>query len=184
MRTRALDGAVAGVVAAAAWAASEPALRRLVRTPFSDVRLLGRTVTSTKAWPVAGVALHLANGALFGVGFRRAGLRGVRAGVAAAQLENLVLWPVFAIVDRVHPDRRDGSWPPLVRNRRVAAYEVATHALFGAVLGALTPRRRLSARSGGKPIRGYGRSRTEGARLASREHRDPLARARAGRVRS
>jgi hypothetical protein len=146
VKTRALDGAAAGVFAAAAWAASEPVLRRLARTPFSDVRLLGRTVTCTSAWPVAGVALHLANGALFGVGFRRAGLRGVRAGMAAAQLENLALWPAFAVVDRTHPDRRDGSWPPLLRNRRVAAYEVVTHALFGTVLGALT-RRAVSDKS-------------------------------------
>lgn len=140
MRTKALEGAAAGVLAAAAWAASEPGLRRLARTPFSDVRLLGRVVTPGKAWPAAGVALHLANGALFGIGFRRVGLRGVRAGVVAAQLENLALWPTLAVVDRVHPDRRDGSWPPLLRNRRVAAYEVATHALFGAVLGALNRR--------------------------------------------
>jgi hypothetical protein len=138
VRTKALDGAAAGVLAAAAWAASEPVLRRLARTPFSDVRLLGRTVTRGQAWPAAGLAVHLANGALFGIGFRRAGLGGVRAGVVTAQLENLALWPTLAVVDRIHPDRRDGSWPPLIRNRRVAAYEVATHALFGAVLGVLT----------------------------------------------
>ena len=140
MRTKALDGAAAGILAAAAWAASEPGLRRLARTPFSDVRLLGRAVTRGRAWPVAGLAIHLANGALFGVAFRRAGLHGVRAGVVTAQLENVALWPTLAVVDRVHPDRRDGSWPPLIRNRRVAAYEVATHALFGAVLGVVTRR--------------------------------------------
>jgi hypothetical protein len=140
VRTRALDGAAAGIVAAVAWAASEPALGRLARTPVSDVRLLGRAVTPNGAWPVAGLALHLATGALFGVGFRRAGLRGVRAAVAVAELENFALWPLFAVVDRVHPDRRDGSWSPLIRDRRVAAYEIATHAVFGAVLGALTRR--------------------------------------------
>ena len=138
MRTSALDGVAAGVLAAAAWAASEPVLRRLARTPFSDVRLLGRAVTRHETWPVAGVALHLANGALFGFGFRRAGLRGVRAGLVTSQLENLALWPILAVVDRTHPDRRDGTWPPLARNRRVAAYEIAAHALFGTVLGVLT----------------------------------------------
>lgn len=140
MSSRAIGGAAAGCVAAAVWAAGEPALGRLARTPYSDVRLLGRIVVRNRAWPVAGVALHLANGALFGFAFRRAGLRGIKAAVVAAQVENLALWPAFAIVDRVHPDRREGLWPPLLRNRRVAAYEVAAHGLFGLVLGALTRR--------------------------------------------
>ena len=136
-----MRGAVAGVVAAAAWAAGEPMLKRIFGTPYSDIRLLGRFATRGRAWPAAGLAIHLANGAAFGAAFERAGLGGVRAGVAAAQIENLVLWPTMAIVDRIHPDRRDGTWPPLVTSRRVAAYEVAAHGLFGAVLGALTRRR-------------------------------------------
>jgi hypothetical protein len=40
------------------------------------------------------------------------------------------------LVDRYHPDRRSGAWPPLLRNRRVFAQEAAVHALFGALLGA------------------------------------------------
>jgi hypothetical protein len=88
-----MRGAAAGVVAAAAWAAGEPVLQRLVRSPsqYSDVRLLGRLATRGRLWPVAGLALHLANGAVFGAAFERAGLRGVRAGVVAAQLENAAL---------------------------------------------------------------------------------------------
>jgi hypothetical protein len=50
----------------------------------------------------------------------------------------------MAIADRIHPDRRVGTWPPLVSNARVAAQEVVGHAIFGAVLGALVSR---SARS-------------------------------------
>jgi hypothetical protein len=128
-------GAAAGVVAAAAWAAAEPVLGRALGTPFSDVRLLGRVTTRGRAWPAAGVALHLANGAAFGIAFERLGLCGV-----AAQAENLLLWPGMLAVDRLHPDRRSGRWPRLATDRRVIAYEVATHALFGAVLGALARR--------------------------------------------
>jgi hypothetical protein len=128
------------VVAAAAWAAAEPALGRAVGTRFSDVRLLGGIATRGRAWPVAGVALHLANGAAFGIAFERLGFRGVRQGVLAAQAENLALWPGMLAVDRLHPDRRSGSWPRLATDRRVIAYEVATHALFGAVVGALARR--------------------------------------------
>jgi hypothetical protein len=101
------------------------------------VRLLGRFLTRSRAWPAAGLALHLANGAVFGALFERAGFRGVKTGVLAAEAENVLLWPALAIVDRIHADRRSGAWPSLFTNRRVAAYEVATHALFGAVLGAL-----------------------------------------------
>lgn len=133
-------GAAAGVVAAAAWAVAEPGLRRLAGTPYSDVRLLGRVATRGRGWPAAGLAIHLGNGALFGATFARLGLRGVKAGVLAAEAENLVLWPGLLVVDRVHPDRREGNWPPLTLNPRVAAYAVAAHALFGFVLGRLTER--------------------------------------------
>jgi hypothetical protein len=123
---------VAGAFAAAVWAAAEPTLGRLFRTPYSDVRLL---CGLTGLGPVGGCALHIGNGALFGAVFERVGGRGVLRGVLAAQGENLMLWPAMAVVDRIHPDRRSGCWPPLVGNRRVFAYEATTHALFGAVLG-------------------------------------------------
>jgi hypothetical protein len=143
-----VNGAGAGIVAAAAWAASEPALGRVLGTSFSDVRLLGRLATRRRAWPVVGLALHLANGAAFGAAFERLGLRGAGRGLLVAQAENVALWPAMLVVDRIHPDRRDGRWPPLFANPRVAAYEVATHALFGAVLGGL-----LAQRAATSPVR-------------------------------
>ena len=137
-----MRGVVAGAVAASAWAAAEPALGRLFGTPFSDVRLLGRLAVRGRAWPVAGIAIHVANGAAFGWAFDRLGFGGARQGVLAAEAENLVLWPALLVVDRIHPDRRDGTWPKLATSRRVALYEIATHAIFGAVLGRLVRRPR------------------------------------------
>lgn len=134
-----MRAALAGLTAAAAWAAAEPLARRLFRTPYSDVRLLGAPL-SRKHWWLAGTALHLANGAAAGVAFSRLGLRGWRAGIAAAQIENAVLWPGMVAVDRLHPDRRSGAWPPLLGNARVFGQEAAVHALFGAVLGGLLRR--------------------------------------------
>ena len=131
-----LRAALAGVTAAAVWAAAEPAAQRLFGTPYSDVRLLGAPL-SRRHWRTAGLAVHLANGAAAGVLFRRLGLRGWKAGVAAAQIESAALWPGMIVVDRYHPDRRRGAWPPLLRNRRVFAQEAAVHALFGAILGLL-----------------------------------------------
>jgi hypothetical protein len=84
--------------------------------------------------------VHLANGAAFGWAFERLGLRGVRLGILAATLEKVALWPAMIVVDRIHPDRRDGTWPRLTTNTRVVAYEAATHVLFGAVLATLARR--------------------------------------------
>jgi hypothetical protein len=131
--------AVAGAVAAAVWAAVEPMGQQVFRTPYSDVRLLGALLTVRAPWRWVGIVVHVANGAFFGATFSRLGGGGWRQGLIAAELENLVLWPTMAVVDRIHPDRRSGSWPPLVSSPRVFAYEVTMHALFGVVLGLLHP---------------------------------------------
>jgi hypothetical protein len=137
-----LRGALAGAAACGAWAAAEPLARRLAGTTFSDVRLLGAIATrGRRGWRPAGLALHLVNGAVFGAVFAGLGGRGWRAGVVAAELENALLWPGMLLVDRIHPDRRSGAWPPLFSDRRVLAQEVAMHALFGVVLGLLLEER-------------------------------------------
>jgi hypothetical protein len=141
---------LAGIVAAGVWAAAEPALGRALGVAwYSDRRLLGGLF---RVGPGAAIAIHLVNGAVFGATFERLGLRGPLSGIAMAQAESLSLWPAMSVVDRVHEDRRSGAWPPLWGNRRVFAYEVAAHALFGAVLGGLLspipqsfPRRQLPA---------------------------------------
>lgn len=139
-----MRGMVAGIVAAGFWAAAEPALGRALGIPwYSDRRLLGGLV---RVGPEAAIAIHLANGAFFGATFERLGLRGPVSGVVMAQAESLSLWPAMALVDRVHEDRRSGEWPSLFWNGRVFAYEVAAHALFGAVLGGL-----LSSTPAGAP---------------------------------
>lgn len=144
-----IRGAVAGAAAAAVWAAAEPGVARLVRPPagYSDVRLLGALLTGGgRRWRAAGLGAHVVNGALFGAAFARVGAQGWRQGLAAAQAENLALWPVMALLDRIHPDRRSGAWPPLAGHRRVFAYELAVHALFGVVLGVLSGRSPRSER--------------------------------------
>ncbi len=130
-----MRAALAGVTAAAAWAAAEPVLQRVFRTPYSDVRLIGAPFS--RHWRAVGTAIHLANGAAAGIAFGRLGLRGWKVGIAAAQLESAAFWPGMAFVDRFHPDRRSGAWPPLLLNPRVFGQEVAAHAIFGGVLGVL-----------------------------------------------
>jgi hypothetical protein len=134
-----MPAALAGAAAAGVWAAAEPLAQRVLRTPYSDVRLLGALAPVGSAWRPVGIAMHLANGALYGVAFHKLGGRGWVQGLLSAELENVLLWPSMAVVDRVHPDRRGGAWPPLLFNRRVFAYEVTMHAIFGIVLGLLLP---------------------------------------------
>jgi hypothetical protein len=131
-----LRGAFAGAVAASLWAGAEPALGKLFGTTYSDRRLLQGLAGIT---PARALVLHACNGAVFGATFERLGLRGPLRGMVAAQTENLVLWPGMLVAERVHPSCRDGEWPALFRSRRIFAYEVAGHALFGALLGSMLP---------------------------------------------
>jgi hypothetical protein len=137
---RSAQAALAGAAAAGAWALAEPSLRRLTRGHHNQARLIGGIVTPRGRWEVVGLGAHLANGATFGVAFDRLGLRGVRAGLVAAQAENLLLWPLTGVLDRLHPDVRSGVWPPMLRSPNSFAQETLGHVIFGAVLGALGPR--------------------------------------------
>ena len=132
-------GAAAGALAAALWTATDPLFKRAFGTPYSDSELLSAYVTRGRLQPLASVAIHSANGAGFGYLFTRLGGRGVKAAVAAALVENALLWPVMPVFDRTHPDVRAGRWPKLFGNGRVFAQATAAHAVFGILLGALAP---------------------------------------------
>jgi hypothetical protein len=68
-------------------------------------------------------------------------LPAVARGPAAALAEHLLLWPLGALSDRLHPARRELA--PLRGNRRAFAQAAWRHLLFGVVLGELE--RRLNA---------------------------------------
>ena len=130
-------GALAGAVSAALWQLADPVFKRTFGTPYSDSELLSAFVTRGRYQPVVGLALHTSVGAGFGSAFVRLGGRGPRAGIAAALAENTLLWPGMVVFDRIHPNRRDGTWPRLATNPRIFAQATAAHAFFGALLGAL-----------------------------------------------
>jgi hypothetical protein len=50
--------------------------------------------------------------------------------------ENAVLLAASPLIDRIHPDVRDGTWPPLTGNGRAAAVSVAGHAFYAVLLAA------------------------------------------------
>jgi len=141
-REIAARGALAGAVAAGVWAAQSPLDARVFGWPYLDQELLGKLVTRGPAWVPIGVALHVANGALFGAGYatvaRRlpgpAWARGPLAGLA----EHLATWPLTALVDRRHPARDE--LPGLAAEPRAFAQATWRHLLFGVVLGELERR--------------------------------------------
>ena len=138
--TRTLRGGIAGAGAATLWALCGPLLGRIFGTPYSDVAVIGPFLTQGPLEPVANLTTHAGGGFAFGWAFARVGGRGGRAAVAAALAENTALWPAVAVVDRLHPKRRSGEWPPLVRSPRAFARATAGHALFGVFLGLLSRR--------------------------------------------
>jgi hypothetical protein len=134
--------ALAGAAAASVWAALQPVDRRVFRCGYSDVAVLGKAVTRSRLWPVAGLALHAANGTAFGVAFRelqvRTGYEPRRLALGLALVENVTLFPLFAAVDRVHPASGEPGVPRgLIASPRAFAQATYRHALFGLVLGRL-----------------------------------------------
>ena len=119
-----LRAAAAGAAAAVVWGLQEPLDRRAFGCDYSDVEFLGRGRRSL------GFAVHMANGAVFGVAFdavrRRIDVDQRRLALALALGEHLALWPFIALVDR-----------KLVTSPRAFAQATYRHALFGLVLGRL-----------------------------------------------
>jgi hypothetical protein len=134
--------AVAGATAAAVWAVQEPLDQRVFRCDYSDVAVLGKAVTRGPRWRAAGLTVHVANGALFGLAYHEA--RRVvpaaprRLALAMALAEHVALYPLCALVDRFHPARGEPGIPPLMTNPRAFGQATWRHALFGLVLGRLS----------------------------------------------
>jgi hypothetical protein len=136
---------VCGAVAAGVWAAQQPLDKAVFGSRYDDVELLGKAVTRSGGWYAVGLAMHLANGALFGAVYAEVApalpLPAMLRGPAAAFVENLAFWPLGAVSDRMHPARRELT--PLRSNARAFAQATWRHLLFGVVLGELE--RRLNA---------------------------------------
>lgn len=136
--TRSANGALAGAVAAGAWAAQQPLDKRLSGGRYDDLELLGKLVTRDSAgWPLAGLALHLLYGAGFGAAYSQVkpfmpGPPLARA-ITCALAEHFAGWSLVGLVDRHHPARRE--LPKLAGNRLALAQATWRHLVFGAVLG-------------------------------------------------
>jgi hypothetical protein len=143
--TRTLRGAVSGAVAAALWALQQPLDKVVFSSRYDDVELLGKAVTREAGWLPVGFGIHMLDGALFGAVYANVApaipvspaLRGPGAGLS----EHVVLWPLVALTDRLHPARAE--LPQLAGNRIAWLQAAWRHLLFGFVLGELE--RRINA---------------------------------------
>lgn len=138
-------GALAGALAAGVWAAQQPLDKWVFGVRYDDTELLGKLVTRGPAWPAAGLAMHLANGALFGAIYAnvapRIPLPSWSRGAVAGLAEHVGSWPLIPLIDRLHPTRDE--LPRLTGNGRAFAQATWRHLLFGIVMGEIE--RRLNA---------------------------------------
>lgn len=141
-RARTARGALAGAVAAGVWAAQQPLDKAAFGTDYDDVALLGKALTRQPSWLPIGLAMHLANGAVFGAVYANVAplvpLPAWARGPGAALAEHGSLWPLTRFTDRLHPARDDLE--TLSGNRRAFAQATWRHLLFGIVLGELERR--------------------------------------------
>jgi len=136
-----LRAAAAGAVGTLVWSALEPVDRWLFRNDYSDVAVLGKTFTRGRGWRPLGLAIHAANGAIFGLAYeeiaRRSSRDRRRLALELALVEHLVLFSTGKLVDRYHPARGEEGVKRLF-SARAFGQATVRHALFGIVLGSGT----------------------------------------------
>ncbi len=139
--------ALAGTVAAAAYAAEMYVDKAVTGSDFDDIQLVESAIRGRMARvPVLGMSIHLANGAALAVIYDqlvRPRLRGpawVR-GLTFGLMFLAAVWPLTPLVDRLHPLIRRGEMPRLARPTPFAQ-NVARHLVFGLVVGLVCPGRK------------------------------------------
>jgi hypothetical protein len=136
-----LHPAAAGALAATCWGLLEPIDKRLFRSDYSDVAVLGKAITRGRGWRAVGFAIHAANGAVFGLAYarlrRRLPVDDRRLAIGMAFAEHVLLYPLSYFVDRHHPARGEPGVAPLLTARAFGQATVR-HALFGLLLGRLS----------------------------------------------
>ncbi len=141
---RVIAGALAGALAAIAYAIEQEIDLRAFHHYADDLTLVGRLLTAEdKLIRPIGLGVHLFNGVAVGLSYaliahdRLPGPPIVR-GITYAMAENTLLYPLALLQER-HPAIREGK---LARywNRTAFAQETLRHVAFGVVLGPLTQR--------------------------------------------
>jgi hypothetical protein len=136
---RSAAGIVAGLVAGAAFLVAMAIDLALFRNKSNDLRLLsGMVPGGSRLWPLLGTAMHMFNGAALGAVYAHVEDQfpgpGWLKGTVFGLVENMFLWPIITVLDRVHPDMKRGTLEPF--NQKLPFFqEVFRHVVYGAVLG-------------------------------------------------
>ena len=131
-------GALAGALAAAAWQACDPMLKRTFGTPYCDAELIGPFITRGRYEWLANLVDAFAAGAVFGYLFERLGGRGVRRASSPRSSRTPCCGRVSLVFDRIHPKRRDGTWPQLSQPARLRVRDRPGTPSSAMLLGALS----------------------------------------------
>lgn len=137
-------GAIAGIVAAGAYALEQDIDMRMFACPTDDRLLLGRLVVRDNgAARTIGLGMHLTNGVVAGVAYTLVAepiLPGppVVKGLAFAMAETIALYPL-AVFGGVHPAIKDGTLPSYL-TPTAFVQQVLRHLAFGATLGPVAAR--------------------------------------------
>lgn len=132
---------VAGLLAGLAYLAAMALDLALAGNRTNDLQLLsGMIPGQERRWRSLGALMHFGNSVALAVVFARVrGYlpgRGWMRGLIFGQLENLTLYPLVVVIGRFHPAVKSGRLDHYARPLPMLQ-EIARHAAFGAVLGAL-----------------------------------------------
>src|SRR5437588_9909238 len=96
MRQTSFRAGAAGAVATVVMTLEQPLDKRLFDSKYDDIEILGKLVTRGDHWQPIGFALHVQNGAIFGVAYARLkpALPGppVLRGLLVGLIENVRSW--------------------------------------------------------------------------------------------
>jgi hypothetical protein len=135
---RARAGAIAGLLGGAAFAVTMRIDMAISRQPVNDFRLLADTGPLRRFWRITGPVTHAVNSVAIGVSYSllepKLPGNGWQRGLSFALVENMLLWPIVILLDRVHPAIREGQLPRFNRPWPFIAENIR-HAVYGVVLG-------------------------------------------------
>lgn len=139
--TRAISGAVAGVVGGVAHAMVNEVDRKILNHEADDLILLGGVFTDdSQLARKIGICMHLNFAAMFGAAFAML-LRpqndrdALRKGIGFALAENFTLFPLGILVDKYHPYVRSGMSDPFFHPTSLVQATLR-HLALGAGIGA------------------------------------------------
>lgn len=136
--TRLKRGVIAGLAGGVAFAAFMKADMAITGERVDDFQLLAGYGPFRDHWAIPGAIIHMTNSAALGATYSTVEPSlpgpGWLRGLLFALIENTLLYPFVALLDRIHPAIRSGDLPRYSRPWSFTA-ETLRHVAYGLVLG-------------------------------------------------